>query len=169
MEEEEQSVIKKFKKILKKKKEKTAEEYDLTLKAERGKIIALDVLIGLTICMFILRFIFLPFVLKIYPYEVKRLHKVLKKHTSNIFSGYFNIFLLCVFIALLIIYFSFDNLNFKHMGIILVIAYITSLAVEAKLFITGAVLNAIIVFIYIRVLLIKYEKKKEKQKEKQIM
>ena len=61
------------------------------------------------------------------------------------------------------------------MGIILIIAYITSLAVEAKLFITGAVLNAIVVYIYVRILLlknretIKEEKKRERERERRIV
>lgn len=168
MEEEEQNIIKKkMEEVLKKKQDETAREYQLTIKAERPKIIALDVLIGITVVVYFIRFIFFPFVLKIYPVEYKKLHKVLKKHFTNVFNGYFNIFLFCIFIALLVIYFSFDNLNFKHMGIILLIAYITSLAVEAELFITGAVLNAIIVFIYIRVLLIKNEKEQEADRKKQ--
>jgi ABC-type transporter lipoprotein component MlaA len=87
----------------------------------------------------------------------------------------FNILLLLIFIRLLSVYFSFNNIDFKHMGIILIIAYITSLAVEAKLFITGAVLNAIVVYIYVRILLlknretVKEEKKRERERERRIV
>jgi len=173
---EESQVIKKEAKIIAQdEKDKKAEELRLTMKAEKNKVIALDVLVGITIFIYFLRFVIFPYVLHIFPDEYKSLHKVLKNHLGNIFKSWFNILLLLIFIGLLSVYFSFNNINFKHMGIILIIAYITSLAVEAKLFITGAVLNAIVVYIYVRILLlknretIKEEKKRERERERRIV
>jgi len=172
--EEDTEIIKKEAKIVAQdEKDKKAEELRLTMRAERKKVIALDVLVGITIFIYFLRFVFFPYVLHIFPDEYKALHKVLKNHYGNVFKSWFNILLFLIFIGLLSVYFSFNNIDFKHMGIILIIAYITSLAVEAKLFITGAVLNAIVVYIYVRILLLKnketIEEKRKRERERRIV
>jgi len=163
MEEESQIIKEMEKRFLKEKENKEADEIRITMAAEHKKIVALDVLVIITILLFLIRFVFFPLVLKIYPREMVSLYKVLRRHFKGILENWFNILLFLLFIGLLVVYFMFDNTSFKHMGLILIIAYVTSLAVEAQLFITGAVLNAIIVFIYIRILLLKNKIEQERE------
>ena len=146
--------------------DKTTDELEKTLKRDRNKSIALSVLIGITLLFYIFKFFIMPIIFGKPPDEFLNLKSVLKRHFSHIYKSYSNIFMLLLFFALVIVYFTFDNNNFRHMGIILIVAYITSLAVEAKLFITGALLNAVIIYIYIMILIRIDKNQKEKLREK---
>ena len=158
--EEEESILditgRKAKKIVKtviKKKLKDDEvKLQLEFKAEKTRMIVLDVIVAITVFVYFLDFIFLPLFYKTYTKQANNLYTVLAKHFYDIKHNYLNIVIFFLFIGMLAVFFSFPENNFKHMGLVLLIAYITSLAVEAKMFITGAALNGIIVYAYVRIM-----------------
>jgi len=135
------------------------EEILLTIKTERGKIIALDVIVGISVLYLIIVFFVLPFGFGYYRNEAMNFYQVLGKHVATV-SRYYNLPIFFLFIGIVVCCFSFDNNDFKKSGLILIIAYITSLAVEAKLFVTGALISGIATYIYIRVLVSQELKKK---------
>jgi len=151
-EQQEEEEISKEKQIIEKINKKENELVILSLETEKPKIIALDVVIGLACFLILLRFIILPFGFGFYRNSTVQLFDVLHKHFSKVLSPQ-NIIFLILFIAIVAICFSFKNNDFKKTGLILLIAYITSLAVEAKLFVTGAIISGIATYIYIRVII----------------
>lgn len=139
------------KKKIKKIDKKEDEVFLLTMKTEKGKIIALDVIVGVSVFYLIMIFLILPFCFGYYKNETVTFYQVLGKHITKV-SRYYNLPIFFLFVGIVACCFSFNNNDFKKAGLILIIAYITSLAVEAKLFVIGALISGIATYIYIRVL-----------------
>ena len=146
------------KKEIKKKNEEQDKLVELTIETERPKIIALDIIVGIAIFYIIVAYFILPFGFGYYRNEVSSFFQVLGNHYKSI-TRYYNLPIFFLFIGIVVCCFSFNNNDFKKAGLVLIIAYITSLAVEAKLFVTGALISGIATYIYIRVL-VSQEKKK---------
>ena len=150
--------IKKAKKEITKINKKEEKLVELTIETEKPKILALDIIVGIAIFYIIVAFFILPFGFGYYRNEVSSFFQVLGNHYSSI-TRYYNLPIFFLFVGIVVCCFSFNNNDFKKAGLVLIIAYITSLAVEAKLFVTGALISGIATYIYIRVL-VSQEKKK---------
>lgn len=146
-----EKVVKKLaeKTIKKTNKEEIAQSRAIIL-ADKPKIIALDVVIGIVILSIFLRFFVAPYFFGVKQVEIDRLYLVMKKWGGQIIS-YRNVYFLILYIIILGLFFSFNDNEFKKIGLILLISFITSIAVEAKLFVTGALISGIAAYIYIRV------------------
>ena len=132
---------------------------------EGKKLLVLTIIIGITIVLFIVKYFIFPFFFGMNKDDgFSKLMKVIKTHFRDVSSYKINILLFILLIALVSTLMSFKNLNYKHFGIILVIAYITSIAVEARLYLTGAMLNAVIIYIYL-IILVHIEKKEVDKKK----
>ena len=119
----------------------------------------------LTVAFLLLRFVILP-LFGIQYDETQRFYGVIKTYSGRLFYKR-NIPLLLLFIAILAIFFSFNDHEFKRIGLILLITFITSLAVEAKLFMTGVLIAGVTGYLYIRLLTYIDLKKKQKKNKQQ--
>jgi hypothetical protein len=145
---------KKVKKLAEKTIKKTNKE-EITqsraiLVADNSKVIALDVVIGIVVLSIFLRFFVAPYFFTIKQTEIDRLYDVIRKFGKEIITIR-NIYFLILYIVILGLFFSFNDNEFKKIGLILIISFITSIAVEAKLFVIGALISGIAAYIYIRV------------------
>ena len=131
---------------------------------DKPKIIALDVTIGVVIISIFIRFVVFPYILNRKDVEINRLQSVIQKYGKEIFS-FRNIFFLILYIVILGIFFSFGDSEFKKIGLVLLISFITSIAVEAKLFVLGALISGLAAYIYIRVAMAIEQKKINKNKK----
>ena len=157
--------VKKAKDIVTTTDKKESSDIKAIVVTEKGKIIALDVVVLLTVAFLLFRFVISP-LFGIKHDENRRLYSVIKSYSGRVFNTR-NILLLLLFVAILAILFSFNDHEFKKIGLILLISYITSLAVEAKLFMTGALISGVTGYLYIRLLTYVDRKKEANKKKKQ--
>lgn len=150
------------KKEIKKMDKKEDKLVVLTLETEKTKVIALDIIVGISIFYLLVVYFLLPFGFGYYRKEVNSFFNVLGNHFKRI-TKYYNFPIFLLFIGIVVCCFSFNNNNFKKAGLILIIAYITSLAVEAKLYVTGALISGIATYIYIRIIVSQEYKKNQNQ------
>ena len=132
---------------------------------EGTKLLILTIIIGITIFLFLIKYFILPFFFKKGTDGFDRLFIEIKNHLHDIYTHKINIILFILLVALISTLMTFKDLNFKHLGMLLIITYISSIAVEAKLYLTGAMLNAVIIYIYL-IILIKIEKKENNKNKK---
>jgi len=131
------------------------QDIQATVKAERYKILALDFVIFLLIIVFFVRHFIQPI-----SGQNNSAHQQISKVLYNLYletygkKNYLNIFLSLALISIISIFLSFEDLQIKQIGLIIIVSFISSLAVEAKLFISGAVIAGISGYLYLRLITI---------------